>query len=128
MCSNCTFFASLIPAVRNDRSKKKKQKPESSSNISEELTEDDQMLLQEVLDAHRDTTPSSLSTGALSGSKTGERASTEAPLTSITVSCVSLIISCVLVTHEIIQSAVNCILIPKALSLSQAALVDPAYK
>ncbi|KAK0067210.1 retinoic acid receptor alpha-A-like isoform X1, partial [Biomphalaria pfeifferi] len=43
-------------AVRNDRNKKKKMKPESTSSL-DELTEDDQMLIQEVLDAHRETTP-----------------------------------------------------------------------
>lgn len=49
----------IVPraAVRNDRNKKRKQKPESTSSLTEELTEDDQMLIQEVLEAHRVTTP-----------------------------------------------------------------------
>ncbi|CAG5119171.1 unnamed protein product [Candidula unifasciata] len=53
----CIAMGMSKEAVRNDRNKKKKQNPESTSCLSEELTEDDQMLLQEVLEAHRDTTP-----------------------------------------------------------------------
>ncbi|XP_035824311.1 retinoic acid receptor gamma [Aplysia californica] len=55
----CIIMGMSKEAVRNDRHKKRKQKPESTSGLSEELTEDDQMLIQEVLDAHRDTTPNS---------------------------------------------------------------------
>lgn len=49
----------LLSAVRNDRNKKRKQKPESTSGglSSEELTEDDQLLIQDVLEAHKATTP-----------------------------------------------------------------------
>lgn len=52
-------YGFLLSAVRNDRNKKRKQKPESTSGglSSEELTEDDQLLIQDVLEAHKATTP-----------------------------------------------------------------------
>nr|KAG5707687.1 hypothetical protein BaRGS_003262 [Batillaria attramentaria] len=53
----CLAMGMSKEAVRNDRNKKRKQKPESTSGLSEELTEDDQLLIQEVLEAHRATTP-----------------------------------------------------------------------
>lgn len=43
--------------MRNDRNKKRKHKPESTSGLTEELTEDEQMLIQDILEAHRDTLP-----------------------------------------------------------------------
>ncbi|XP_063412811.1 retinoic acid receptor beta-like isoform X1 [Mytilus trossulus] len=41
-------------AVRNDRNKKKVKRPEEFTQ-SEELTDDEQLMLQEILDAHNDT-------------------------------------------------------------------------
>ncbi|XP_046377647.1 retinoic acid receptor RXR-alpha-A-like isoform X1 [Haliotis rufescens] len=42
-------------AVRNDRNKKRKVKPECTSSPNEDLTGDDQNLIQDILDAHRAT-------------------------------------------------------------------------
>lgn len=42
-------------AVRNDRNKKRKQKPESTSSLSEDLTDRDQVMLQEIRDALQGT-------------------------------------------------------------------------
>lgn len=56
----CMVMGMSKEAVRNDRNKKRKQRPESTSGGSEELTEDDQILIQDVVYAHRDTAPSSL--------------------------------------------------------------------
>nr|BAN82614.1 retinic acid receptor-like protein [Reishia clavigera] len=56
----CLAMGMSKEAVRNDRNKKRKpNKPESSvgSVASEELTEDDHLLIQEVLEAHRVTSP-----------------------------------------------------------------------
>lgn len=44
-------------AVRNDRNKKKKPKLENPSSNIEEVTEDEQRVLQEILEAHRVTFP-----------------------------------------------------------------------
>ncbi|KAJ8320416.1 hypothetical protein KUTeg_002003 [Tegillarca granosa] len=45
-------------AVRNDRNKKKKLlKPEVSNSNSEDVTDDEHALLQDILDAHRATFP-----------------------------------------------------------------------
>ncbi|XP_070186582.1 retinoic acid receptor alpha-A-like isoform X2 [Littorina saxatilis] len=57
-------------AVRNDRNKKRKQKPESTSGglCSEELTEDDHLTIQDVVEAHRTTTPV-LENGATASTK-----------------------------------------------------------
>ncbi|KAH9494969.1 hypothetical protein Btru_020722 [Bulinus truncatus] len=73
-------------AVRNDRNKKKKMKPESSSSLLDELTEDDQMLIQEVLDAHRETTPKGTNGANKSLFDNGGLYSTTAPSTSPTIS------------------------------------------
>lgn len=54
-------------AVRNDRNKKRKQnRPESTSGgvACEELTEDDQLLIQEIVEAHRVTTPAAVNGNA----------------------------------------------------------------
>ncbi|XP_059143564.1 retinoic acid receptor alpha-A-like [Physella acuta] len=64
----CVVMGMSKEAVRNDRNKKRKQKPESTSGITDDLTEDDQMLIQEVLDAHRDTTPSGQNGATIPGS------------------------------------------------------------
>ncbi|XP_046555477.1 retinoic acid receptor alpha-A-like isoform X2 [Haliotis rubra] len=42
-------------AVRNDRNKKRKIKPECTSSPNEDLTGDDQNLIQDILEAHRAT-------------------------------------------------------------------------
>ena len=49
----------IVTAVRNDRNKKRKQnRPESTSGgVNEELTEDDQLLIQDILEAHKATIP-----------------------------------------------------------------------
>ncbi|GFO22564.1 retinoic acid receptor [Plakobranchus ocellatus] len=64
-CQYCRLQKCIVTgmskeAVRNDRNKKRKQRPESTSGGSEELTEDDQMLIQDILYAHRDTAPTNL--------------------------------------------------------------------
>ncbi|PVD38597.1 hypothetical protein C0Q70_01213 [Pomacea canaliculata] len=53
----CLAMGMSKEAVRNDRNKKRKHKPESTSGLTEELTEDEQMLIQDILEAHRDTLP-----------------------------------------------------------------------
>lgn len=47
----------IFTAVRNDRNKKKKPKLENPSSNIEEITEDEQGVLQEILEAHRVTFP-----------------------------------------------------------------------
>lgn len=49
-----SLYLFSITAVRNDRNKKKTKRQEDCIQ-SEELTEDEQLMLQEILEAHRDT-------------------------------------------------------------------------
>ena len=49
-----SLYLFYITAVRNDRNKKKTKRQEDCIQ-SEELTEDEQLMLQEILEAHRDT-------------------------------------------------------------------------
>lgn len=51
------IFGNNVVAVRNDRNKKKKPKLENPSSNIEEVTEDEQSVLQEILEAHRVTFP-----------------------------------------------------------------------
>ncbi|CAL1534530.1 unnamed protein product [Lymnaea stagnalis] len=81
----CVVMGMSKEAVRNDRNKKRKQKPESTSGGPDEVTEDDQMLIQEVLDAHRDTTPDGVNGSTLPGSSSGAATSSMAANSSPTV-------------------------------------------
>ncbi|BFZ15415.1 hypothetical protein BsWGS_18454 [Bradybaena similaris] len=51
----CLIMGMSKEAVRNDRNKKRKQKPESTSSLSEDLTDRDQVMLQEIRDALQGT-------------------------------------------------------------------------
>ncbi|RUS77161.1 hypothetical protein EGW08_015068 [Elysia chlorotica] len=80
-CQYCRLQKCIVTgmskeAVRNDRNKKRKQRPESTSGGSEELTEDDHMLIQDILFAHRDTAPTNLNdrvTASLQGESLWEK-------------------------------------------------------
>ncbi|XP_041374942.1 retinoic acid receptor gamma-like isoform X2 [Gigantopelta aegis] len=51
----CFSMGMSKEAVRNDRNKKRKQKPEGTTGGQDDLTEGDQSLIQDVLEAHRTT-------------------------------------------------------------------------